>query len=121
MDRLIELLETNMPGMVMWAWWVVVGQILAAHVFTVDRATRNGQRRGPWHWARELLPLGIIIAGALVGLVWTDPLEQGWPMSRSVAYFAAAAIASLPVVHIARARGYTHLTPVDTYRPPRQD
>lgn len=110
-------LSAHLPFFAVGGALAIVGYVLADRFLTVDRATRNGVRGGPYHWMRESLPLAIILLGAIVGALWVDPEDLGKDRAWSIAYFTLSAVVSLPFVAWARARGYTIMMPGDTDPP----
>lgn len=96
---------------------ILLGYILPSRFLTVERALGKARRRaGVYHWLREMLPILIVFASAIVGVLWVDPEGQGWDRLTSVAYFVCAGVASLPAVSIARGFGYKIHLPGDGQR-----
>ena len=89
-----------------WPWFAVaailmiVGQFASKSVFTRERAykRRVGVRgyvvQSIFWWGRESLMLQPIALGALIGLLWSDPVGAGWDARASMAYFGSAGVAA---------------------------
>ncbi len=77
------------PGLTWSLIAMVVGQVMKNGIFTKPQAAKLRKTQWIWWWGRKTLPLHPVLAGALVGLLWQDPVEgQNWPFIGSVIYFA---------------------------------
>lgn len=77
------------PGLAWSIMAMVVGQVAKNAIFTKKQAAVERKSQPFWWWMRKTLPLHPVVVGALVGMLWQDPVVgQDWPFVGSVIYFA---------------------------------
>ena len=82
------------PFLVMVGVFWVIGHFMEKSVFTKWRSEH--QKPGwLWWWGRESMELHPVLAGVVVGLIWSDPESAGWGWQASAGYFAGAGFLSL--------------------------
>jgi hypothetical protein len=101
----------------------VMGQFTSKHVFTRERAYRQGRGQWFWWWARESLMVHPLATGALLGFfLWVDPEGHSWNRTASSAYFAGAGACSLFLFALLRGmlkkRGIKLTLPGESKPPP---
>jgi len=91
MDGALDFLSEHWPWFTVMTTLWVLGHYVETSVFTKERALRSNAYRK----LRESMELHPIVSGAIVGLIWQDPLDAEWGWQKSVAYFLSAGVASM--------------------------
>ena len=88
LQELYAWLSPHWPGVTWTFVAALIGQVMAHRVFTRKQAHTKRKGQWFWWWSRKTLPLHPVVAGGVLGLMWTDPEGAGWPWIGSVVYFA---------------------------------
>jgi hypothetical protein len=123
LEAMINFATPHWPGLAWATIATVIGQVMAHRVFTEANARRPGRFQWAWWWARKTLPLHPVLAGALLGLMWTNPegADPAWPRVASAMYFAFFGAMSIWIYQVLKdllkRKGFDIQLPGDSYPP----
>lgn len=100
MDTVNEILAVVLPHWPFVCWTIVsmlVGQVMAHRIFTLEQAKKKRKTQWIWWWGRKTLPLHPVVTGSLLGLVWRNPegADPAWVLAADIGYFALAGALSI--------------------------